>query len=167
MMMVVIIDCRMPRQSLDGESNMPLWKIYHPVGRFSAEDKREIAQRITSIYQLLPRFYVGVVFQEVAKGAFFVGGEPADDFVRIWVDHIARTFGNEDSRVRFLGACSRLLAPFTTERGLRWEMHVDETPFSLWSIDGIRPPPPGSVAEQRWKSENRATAYQADETRPA
>lgn len=145
---------------------MPLWKIYHPAGKFSAADKQEIASRITSIYGLLPKFYVGVVFQEVAKGDFFVGGEPADDFVRIWVDHIARAFDNEEIKSRFLNACNRLLAPFTTERGLRWEMHVDETPFSLWSIEGLRPPLPDSKAEQRWKAENRATPYQAEDGRP-
>jgi phenylpyruvate tautomerase PptA (4-oxalocrotonate tautomerase family) len=138
---------------------MPLWTIHHPVGKLSAEDKQAIAQRITSIYSMLPRFYVGVVFQEVGKDCFFVGGEPADDFVRISVDHIARTFDDEDLKTRFLTACNRLLAPFIADRGLRWEMHVDETPFGLWSINGIRPPLPGSAAEQRWKAENRATAY--------
>jgi phenylpyruvate tautomerase PptA (4-oxalocrotonate tautomerase family) len=116
---------------------MPLWKIYHPVGTFSAADKQAIAQRITSIYKALPKFYVGVVFQEIPKDSFFIGGEPADDFVRIWVDHIARTFGDEDIKVRFLNACSQLLAPFISDRGLRWEMHVDETPFSLWSIQAL------------------------------
>jgi phenylpyruvate tautomerase PptA (4-oxalocrotonate tautomerase family) len=145
---------------------MPLWKIYHPVGTFSAADKQAIAQRITSIYKALPKFYVGVVFQEIPKDSFFIGGEPADDFVRIWVDHIARTFGDEDIKVRFLNACSQLLAPFISDRGLRWEMHVDETPFSLWSIQDLRPPPPDSVAEKRWIADNRPTAYQAEDTRP-
>ena len=73
---------------------MPLWKFYHPEGAFSAEDKQAIAGKITRIYRMLPSFYVGVVFQPVPKDSFFVGGEPADDFVRIWVDHIARTFAD-------------------------------------------------------------------------
>ena len=47
---------------------MPLWKIYHPFGTFSAADKQAIAQRITSIYKALPKFYVGVVFREIPKG---------------------------------------------------------------------------------------------------
>jgi len=146
---------------------MPLWKIYHPVGAFSAEDKRAMAERITSIYSQLPKFYVGVVFQEVAPDAFFIGGEPADDFVRIWVDHIARQFSEEAMKGRFLKAVGKLLAPYLGERGLRWEMHVDETPFSLWSIEGLRPPLPNSVAEVRWKAENRATAYADGEGAPA
>lgn len=100
----------------------------------SAEDKQAIAQRITSIYRAIPKFYVGVVFQEVPEYSFFVGGEPADDCVRIWVDHIARTFNDEEIKARFLNACSQLLSPFISDRGFRWEIHVDETPFSLWSI---------------------------------
>jgi len=138
---------------------MPLWKIYHPVGKFSASDKRGIAQRITSIYKVLPKFYVGVVFQEIPREAFYIGGEPADDFVRIWVDHIARTFSDEALKARFLSACDKLLAPFIADRGLRWEMHVDETAFSLWTIQGLRPPSPDTEAERRWVSENRASPY--------
>jgi phenylpyruvate tautomerase PptA (4-oxalocrotonate tautomerase family) len=90
-------------------------RFTHPFGTFSAADKQAIAQRITSIYKALPKFYVGVVFQEIPKDSFFIGGEPADDFVRIWVDHIARTFGDEDIKLRFLNACSQLLAPFISD----------------------------------------------------
>jgi len=142
---------------------MPLWKIYHPVGKFSASDKQAIAERITSIYRILPKFYVGVVFQEVPRDCLYIGGEPADDFVRIWVDHIARSFSDEEVRARFLDAVSQLLAPFIAERGLRWEVHVDETPFSLWTIQGLRPPLADSLAEERWIVENKATPYEAAE----
>ena len=45
---------------------MPFWKIYHPVGAFNADDKRALSQRITELYRALPKFYVIVVFQEVA-----------------------------------------------------------------------------------------------------
>jgi phenylpyruvate tautomerase PptA (4-oxalocrotonate tautomerase family) len=138
---------------------MPLWKIYHPEGSFSAEDKKSIAERITGIYRMLPKFYVGVVFQEVPKDSFFIGGQPADDFVRIWVDHIARQFNDEKRKESFLGAVNQLLSPFIADHGLRWEMHVDETPFSLWTIQGLRPPMPDTEAEIRWRSENRPTAY--------
>lgn len=138
---------------------MPLWKIYHPEGAFTVEDKKIIAERITRIYRSLPAFYVGVVFQEVSKTSFYVGGEPADDFVRIWVDHIARQFKDEEIKGQFLATVKKVLTPFISDRGLRWEMHVDETPFSLWTIEGLRPPPPDTPAEQKWRSENRASAY--------
>ena len=138
---------------------MPLWKIYQPEGAFTVEDKKAIAERITRIYRMLPAFYVGVVFQDVPKASFYVGGEPADDFVRIWVDHIARQFKDEEVKGQFLAAVNKVLAPFISERGLRWEMHVDETPFSLWTIQGLRPPLPDTEAEQKWRAENKASAY--------
>ena len=138
---------------------MPLWKIYHPEGAFSAEDRKAIAERITGIYRMLPKFYVGVVFQAVPRDSFFVGGEAVDDFVRIWVDHIARQFDDEELKGKFLAAVNQLLSPFIADRGLRWEMHVDETPFSLWTIQGLRPPLPNSDAEKRWRAENRPTVY--------
>ena len=53
---------------------MPLWKIYHPENAFSDKDKQAIAQRITAVYGDLPRFYVGVVFEAVARTSFFIGG---------------------------------------------------------------------------------------------
>ena len=56
---------------------MPLWKIYHPEGLYTAEDKKALAERITNIYASipLPRFYVVILFEAVAKGNCFVGGE--------------------------------------------------------------------------------------------
>ena len=134
---------------------MPLWKIYHPVGCFSADDKHQLSQRITALYKRLPKFYVGVVFQEVPRENFYVGGEPRDNFVRIWVDHIARTLPSAEARKWWVGQCDAALAPLVKDRGLDWEFHIDETSFELWSIQGIRPPPADSPDEKRWIAENR------------
>lgn len=158
-MMLIIIEVK---PAVAGSQKMPLWKFYHPVGAFSDEDKKAIAERITAVYRALPKFYVGVVFQEVPSASFYVGGEPADDFVRIWVDHIARQFSDEALKGRFLAAVGQLLEPYVAGRGLRWEMHVDETPFSLWTIQGLRPPMPDTPAEKRWSAENRATPYEPE-----
>jgi phenylpyruvate tautomerase PptA (4-oxalocrotonate tautomerase family) len=137
---------------------MPLWKIYHPENAFTADDKRAIAKAITAIYPL-PKFFVGLVFQEIPKHSFYIGGEPADDFVRIWVDHIARQFVDESLKERFFAAVNRVFAPYIADRGLRWEIHVDETPFSLWRIQGLKPPMPDSPAEQKWRAENKPSPY--------
>ncbi len=139
---------------------MPLWKVYHPEGAYTAEDKKAMSERITRIYRMLPAFYVGVVFQEVPKSSLYVGGEPTDDFVRIWVDHIARQFKDEEGKDRFWVAVNKVLRPFISDRGLRWEMHIDETPFSLWTIEGLRPPLPDTPAEQKWRAENKASVYE-------
>jgi len=134
---------------------MPLWKVYHPVGAYSAEDKRGLAERITALYSRLPKFYVGVVFQEVAEDAFFIGGQPAKNFVRIWVDHIARTLPTPEMRKWWIEQCDGALAPYIRDRGFDWEFHIDETSFELWSIQGIRPPLANSADEKRWIAENR------------
>jgi len=137
---------------------MPLWKIYHPENAFTEQDKKSIAEGLTAIYPL-PKFYVGVVFEQIPKHSFYIGGEAADDFVRIWVDHIARQMDNDAIKERFFAAVNKLFAPFTTDRGLRWELHVDETPFSLWRIQGLRPPLPNTAAEKKWRDENKPSDY--------
>jgi len=137
---------------------MPLWKIYHPADAFSAEDKQALAERITALYSRLPKFYVGVVYQAVAAEDFYVGGEPAPRFVRIWVDHIARTLPTAEARRWWIGQCDAALAPYVRDRGLDWEFHIDETPFELWSIQGFRPPAADSEDEKRWIRENRPSA---------
>ncbi len=46
---------------------MPLWKVYHSAHAFSAEDKQELAERITSVYAgiPIPKFYAVVIFEEM------------------------------------------------------------------------------------------------------
>jgi phenylpyruvate tautomerase PptA (4-oxalocrotonate tautomerase family) len=137
---------------------MPLWKIYTPPKAFTPEDKKGIAEALTGLYgRVMPRFYVGVVFQEVEADNFYIGGEPTDRFVRIWVDHIARTFRSDEAKAGFFKRVNQLLAPWIADRGYDWEMHVDETPFDLWTIQGHFPPPEGSEDEKRWMAENRAS----------
>ncbi len=119
---------------------MPLWQIYHPEPAFSAADKRAIAQKVTALYQdFLPRFYVNVFFHALPPGSAYLGGEPADDFVRVTIDHIARAMDNDAEQQQFLAACTRILHPYIAARGQRWELHVDETPFSLWTITSRSP----------------------------
>ncbi|MGP2690862.1 tautomerase family protein [Serratia nevei] len=45
---------------------------------------------------------------------------------------------------------------------MRWELHVDETPFSLWTIEGLKPPAPGTTAGEKWRSENRPSVWEGD-----
>ena len=142
---------------------MPLWKIYHPADAFTAQDKKGIAQALTGIYgRVMPKFYVGVVFQAVDEENFYIGGEPHPRFVRIWVDHIARTFTSDEMRTGFFQTINRLLAPYIADRGLDWELHIDETPFDLWTIQGYFPPREGTEDEKRWIAENRASARTHD-----
>jgi hypothetical protein len=44
---------------------MPLWKVYHPVGAYSAQDKKEFAEKVTAMYSgiPIPNFYVVMIFE--------------------------------------------------------------------------------------------------------
>lgn len=139
---------------------MPLWKIYHPEDAYSSQDKQEIAERITQMYQsFLPRFYVNVFFHALAKDNFYIGAEPCDDFIRISIDHIARSLKDAEAQKQFLMGCTQVLQPYIAERGYRWELHVNETPFDLWMINGLKPPLPNTDTEQKWRAENKPSAY--------
>ena len=139
---------------------MPLWKVYHPENAFTDDDKTAIAQHITALYTSdLPPFYVAIIFEAVPKNAFYMGGKQTDTFVRISVDHIAKQIKDEETKQKFLAAVAHILAPYVADRGLRWEMHVDETPFGLWTIQGLRPPVPGTPESEKWRKEDKPSAY--------
>ena len=140
---------------------MPIWNVYHPVGAYTEQEKREFAGRVTSNYEArgLPRFYVVTLFHEVDRGSFYVGGEPVDDCVRVAIDHIARHYEDPAKRKSARQRINALIEPFAAGKGLRWEFHIDETPRDLWMINGLAPPPLGSDAERLWAKENRAIPY--------
>lgn len=138
---------------------MPLWTIYHPPQAFSDQDKAELAERITDVYgAVMPRFYVGIVFQALEPRNFFMGGRPADRFVRIVMEHIARSFPDIETSRRFIDRINAILKPYVADRGYDWEFHVDETPFDYWSINGHYPAKPNTEDERRWRAENRPSA---------
>jgi phenylpyruvate tautomerase PptA (4-oxalocrotonate tautomerase family) len=147
---------------------MPLWKVYHPAGAYTAEDKQMLSDRITGLYASvpIPKFYVVFVFEEMARDSCFVGGEPHDKFVRFKVDHIARTLPGPIIREWWVRKIDEIIAPFVRDRGFDWEVSIDETPFDLWSLQGEIPPPFESAAEKRWVMENKATPYSLEEKLP-
>lgn len=147
---------------------MPLWKVYHPAGAFTAEDKQKLAQQVTEIYAgiPLPKFYVVFVFEEMAEGSCFVGGEPHERFIRFKIDQIARTLPGPVIREWWVRTLDRVIAPFVKERGYDWEISIDETPCDLWSLQGELAPPFESLAEKRWVKENKASPYSVAEKLP-
>jgi Putative oxalocrotonate tautomerase enzyme len=145
---------------------MPLWTIYHPVGAFEPKHKQALATSITKLYNF-PAFYVGVVFIEKDRDSLYRGGVPADNFVRIAIDHINIAWKTVEEGSRRVNDFDEALAPIMREQGMLWEFHIDETPRAYWSIEGFRPPPSGSEAEKRWLRENKASAYATDAVAPA
>ncbi|KAI6228580.1 Tautomerase-3 domain-containing protein [Aphelenchoides fujianensis] len=144
---------------------MPLHRIFHSPETFSQADKDALAQRITELYVKsgLPPFYVLVVFLPVEKTDFYVGGKQNNEnLVRIAVQHVARQLPQHKQTVRFFERYEAALAPFIKERGLEWEITVEECDMNLWRESGLVPPLPNSAAEKEWVRLNKAVPY--DET---
>jgi phenylpyruvate tautomerase PptA (4-oxalocrotonate tautomerase family) len=147
---------------------MPLWKVHHPADAYTAEDKKEFSEAITRIYEgvPIPRFYVVVIFEAVAAGDMFVGGEQHDRFVRIQIDQMARTMPGPVIREWWTRSVDAVIAPWVGDRGYDWEFTITEPPSDLWSLQGEIPPPFESVAEKRWIEENKASPYSYAERLP-
>lgn len=135
---------------------MPLWQIYHPVGVFSDRDKQDFAADITKHYAGvgLPEFYVVVHFHELAQADFLVGGKPSANTVRIVVSHLARRIDDAPRRRRMTEFVNAITLPYTGDRGLHCEFHIEESARDLWMIDGLWPPEAGSDAEKAWAAAN-------------
>ena len=78
------------------------------------------------------------------------------------MDHIARQLDSDEAKANFLARVDKAIAPFVKERGFDWEFHVDETPFDLWIVQGMRPPRPGTEDEKRWRAENKPSPRTRD-----
>ena len=147
---------------------MPMWIVHAPEGVYSAEDKKDITEMLTQFYVEaveLPKFYVVVRFDEYPRDSMWVGGLPVNDFVRIVVDHVARQMDDPAFRELCMSILCERLAPFTSERDLRMEIHLDETAIDLWRVEGLKPPPPYSEAEKQWARDNAPSPYElADAT---
>ncbi|CAM3281379.1 tautomerase family protein [Tsukamurella hominis] len=141
---------------------MPLWNIHHTPGVFAPSEKEVLAAAITDQYAAigLPRFYVVVLFHEVAPENFFIGGVSAPTAVRIAIDHIARHASDSASRTRIAEWVRAMVAPSLARHpDLQWEFHVDDTSEEMWMINGLVPPPAQSEAERSWAATNRTAAY--------
>ncbi|KAF9738779.1 hypothetical protein PMIN03_010130 [Paraphaeosphaeria minitans] len=157
---------------------MPLWMIYHPPSTFTSEDeKAALAKDITAVYTAvpLPAFYVNVLFVPLPATSIYIGGtarpsphtsanEPGSDssvpFIRVTIQHIARTLPNDEVRDRFLKTVDEALKPHVADKGYDWEYSIEETRRDLWKVQGMVPPMPGSDAELEWVRENKALAFE-------
>ncbi|MGK8486705.1 tautomerase family protein [Nocardia asiatica] len=169
-------------QRLDERSyTMPLWEFFAPTGALSNEDKKALAIQITDAYETvhLPRFYVDVVFHDLPVGNIFIRGEANGRFIRLRIDQIARQmsehlvveglpagcYTREWLRENWMETIDNMLRPYTEDRGYEWEVHIDETPLDLWTVQGFIPPPAESDAERLWKKLDHPVAY--ERVRPA
>ncbi|KAJ7674009.1 putative oxalocrotonate tautomerase [Mycena polygramma] len=137
---------------------MPLHRFFVPKGLYTATDKTALSQAITEIYTRLglPAFYVTVLFIELEPDNIFVGGKTKDTMVRVGIEHIALNFPDEANKRRFMDRYEKAIAPFTRTRGIDWEVQVSDCDRSLWHMNGMAPPLPGTELERLWRWEDRA-----------
>src|SRR5258708_22585472 len=84
---------------------------------------------------MLPKFYVGVIFQEIPSDSFYIGGEPAGTFIRVSIEHIARTL-SDDQKAWWLELTNEVIAPFV--KGSRLQLGVPHRRNSLRSLVSSR-----------------------------
>lgn len=66
---------------------MPTYNCWSRAGQISAGQRKEIAKRITQIHHDVssaPRYFVQVIFNDVAEHSHFIAGEAADQS-HIWI----------------------------------------------------------------------------------
>ncbi|CAE6444917.1 unnamed protein product [Rhizoctonia solani] len=141
---------------------MPMHRIYVTPGLYSPTEKQALASAITKIYQSfgLPAFYVLVFFIELPKDSYYIGGESNGNFVRFNVQHIARAFPDKEHKLKFMEIYENTLKPFTADKGVDWEVNVDEADPLTWTTNGMAPPAPGSEGEKLWVSLNKAVPFE-------
>lgn len=139
---------------------MPFWRIHHPVGAYTDQDKEDFAKAITARYAAeMPAFYCDVFFYEVEERNAFRGGEANGNFVRLQVEHIARAIEGKVMQEFIMDMLTETIRPWLDGRGHLWEISIGEMPAELWRVDGFTPPPFRSPAEKRWMEENKPSAY--------
>ncbi|KAG8744369.1 hypothetical protein FRC10_010256 [Ceratobasidium sp. 414] len=140
---------------------MPMHRIYTVPGLYTPEEKAAMAKAITTLYvPMLPAFYVVVLFVDVAKDSYFIGGELNDKFVRFNVQHLARHFAADEQKIGFMNLYEQAVKPFTADKGLDWEVNIDEADPLTWHENGMSPPAPKSEGEGLWKQRNKAVKYE-------
>ncbi|KAF5370946.1 hypothetical protein D9757_009874 [Collybiopsis confluens] len=149
---------------------MPFHCIYHPPNLYTPSDKNAIAKAITKIYTQepnedhpfspgLPPFLVVINFIQVGQDDFYVGGEPNQNFVRIIVQHHATHAPTYQRKRDFIEQYEKAIDPYTSGKGIDWELSIsNEDPIS-WNTNGIHPPPHLSDAHFVWKKLNKPVEW--------
>src|SRR3982074_2190206 len=107
---------------------MPLLRFFVAPSVLSTAEKKELAQKITSVYvsRKMPAFYVNVFFLELPEDSYYIGGEARANFVRIAIEHIAMHFANPQREQAYMKELDDIIMPLFTSKGLDWEYHISQ-----------------------------------------
>jgi len=88
------------------------------VGACSAQDKKKFAEQVTAMYSRIPipKFYVVMIFEEVVADSVYVGGVSYGKFVRLKLEHMARTLPGPVVREWWVKTVDQLIAPYVKDR---------------------------------------------------
>ncbi|KEP47484.1 4-oxalocrotonate tautomerase [Rhizoctonia solani 123E] len=141
---------------------MPMHRIYTASGLYSPTEKKALAEAITKIYQGLglPAFYVVVLFIDLPEDSFYIGGETNTNFVRFNIQHIARALPDKETKLGFMKVYEAAVKPFTADKGVDWEVNIDEADPLTWNENGMSPPAPDSEGERLWIRLNKAVPFE-------
>jgi branched-subunit amino acid ABC-type transport system permease component len=106
--------------------------------------ERTLVRRLYNVdplYNFLLTFGVALVLQDAMRLRFGIQGQP-----------YAMPAELREMLLKFI---NKSIHPYVRDRGLDWEIHIDDTPRDQWTIQGMRPPDSGSEEEKRWIRENR------------
>ncbi|KAI1709552.1 putative oxalocrotonate tautomerase enzyme domain-containing protein [Ditylenchus destructor] len=141
---------------------MPFHRFYVPEGLYTEEDKTKLSQSITEFYTGtvgLAAFYVVVVFIEIKKDSYYVGGKANGKFVRVAIQHW-KPFETYEVAKGFMDMYEGKLAPFIKDRGLDWEVAIEIPDRNLTRLGGFPIPLKGSEGEKLWVRVNKAVPYE-------
>ncbi|CAE6500614.1 unnamed protein product [Rhizoctonia solani] len=141
---------------------MPMHRIYTASGLYSPTEKNALSEAITKIYQDLglPAFYVVVLFVDLPKHSFYIGGETNVNFVRFNVQHGAKQFPDNRSKLGFMKVYEAAVKPFTADKGVDWEVNIDEADPLTWTANGMSPPALDSEGHKLWVRLNKAIPFE-------
>jgi hypothetical protein len=73
---------------------------------------------------------------------------------------LARTIDTYERKQGLINALEAAFGPYVKDRGLDWEIHLEEHDRDTWRTNGINPPLPNTEAEKLWAKENKAIPFE-------
>jgi phenylpyruvate tautomerase PptA (4-oxalocrotonate tautomerase family) len=135
---------------------MPTYNCFAASGRLIADQKKEIADWLTRIYQEefgLPRYMTQVIFHEVAKDDRYIAGKPARADV-VWIRCDVREGRNEEMKARLLHRIQQGVAKAANvpEEAV-WTYFCDLPPENIMEWGHIMPPLRAMPDDDTWYKE--------------
>lgn len=141
--------------------NMPRWTFETTPDTLSKAEKDTLAKTITDNYVKydIPAFLVNVFFHENPIGTFYSGGKTPPNAVFFVLDHAARSFPDEETRLAFIDSINAIVEPILGPKRVKWEYNIYEHPPDNWRVNGMVPPVQQEKLWKEWIDNDEAVKY--------